>query len=270
MRRGKTFGALRRAYCCDSRETARRHLRAWYGLPLGRRLQKVEHRQLEAILPNLFGYHLLQMGNPVQEHWLGESPISHRIIMDELPGSTGAGADLQRSLVADPCAVPIGSGCVDVVILPHVLEFEEHPHQVLREAERVLIPEGHVVILGFNPFSTWGLRRLVSGWCQEAPWCGRFYSLTRIKDWLALLGFDTVLTRYYFFRPPLQNDGIMERLGFLERLGRRWWPVLGGGYVLVAKKRVTTLTPIRPRWRSVKRWVPGGVPGSTLRYTDEE
>jgi SAM-dependent methyltransferase len=235
-------------------------------LRLGRRLQRAEHEQLSDVLPNLFGYHLLQIGNPVQQNWLNESRISHRIIMDEL----AVAGDGRRSLAGDPCHLPIGSGCVDVVVVPHVLEFEEHPHQVLREVERVLIPEGHVVIIGFNPYSLWGIWRLLTGWCAEVPWCGRFYSVTRIKDWLALLGFDTVLARHYLFRPPLQNDGIMQRLGFLERMGRRWWPILGGAYLLVAKKRVTTLTPIRPRWRSGKRWLPKGVPGSTLRYSDEE
>lgn len=269
MKGDKWFGALRRAYRCAGPESARRRQRAWYRLRLGRRLQEAEHGELGSILPNLFGHHLLQIGNPVQRDWLVESRISHRIIMDEL-SAAGERTSLKHSLVADPGAVPIGSGCIDVVVLPHVVEFEPHPHQVLREVERMLIPEGHVVILGFNPFGLWGLRRFLSGWCDEVPWCGRFYSLTRIKDWLALLGFDTVLSRYYFFRPPLQNDRIMERLGFLERMGRRGWPVLGGAYLLVAKKRVTTLTPIRPRWRPGKRWVPGGVPGPTVRYSDEE
>jgi len=256
----KRFRGLRQAYRCDDSGQAKRRQRAWYRLRLGRRLQRVEQEQLGTVLPNLFGYHLLQMGNPVQRDWLASSRISHRIVMDELsPQPERVEGDRHGTLVADPCAVPISSDSVDVIVLPHVLEFEEHPHQVLREAERMLIPEGHVVILGFNPFSWWGFRRLLTGWCSEVPWCGRFYSLTRIKDWLALLGFDTVLSRYYFFRPPFQNDRIAQRLSFLERLGSRWWPVLGGGYLLVAKKRVTTLTPIRPRWRPSKRWIPGGV-----------
>lgn len=271
MRGKKHSRKLRQAYRCNDPERAKRRQRAWYRLRLGRRLQRTEHEELGRVLPNLFGYHILQMGNPVQRDWLDSSRISHRILMDDLaPRGEQPEPDRRRSLIAHPCAAPIGSSSVDVIVLPHVLEFAPQPHQVLREVERMLIPEGHVVILGFNPFSWWGLRRLLTGWCDEVPWCGRFYSLTRIKDWLALLGFDTVLSRYYFFRPPFQNDSIMERLGLLERLGRRWWPVFGGGYLLVAKKRVTTLTPIRPRWRSGRRWVPGGVPGPTMRYTDRE
>jgi hypothetical protein len=34
----------------------------------------------------------------------------------------------------------------------------------------------------------------------------------------------------------------MEKLGFLEKAGDRWWPVLGSVFMLSAIKRVTTLT----------------------------
>jgi hypothetical protein len=84
---------------------------------------------------------------------------------------------------------------------------------------------------------------------RQPPWCGRFISQARLRDWFQLLGFDVVLTTTYFFRPPLPSQSIMDRLGFLDRWGKRWWPFFGGAYVMVAKKRVATLTPIRPRWR---------------------
>ena len=145
------------------------------------------------------------------------------------------------------------------MVLPHTLEFEENPHQILREVERTLIPEGHVVIMGFNPYSLWGMTRMFIGWRNRTPWCGHFYSTLRIKDWLALLGFDTVLQKSYFFRPPLQHEGSLERLSFMERYGSRWWPFPGGGYILVAKKRLTTLTPIKPRWRSSRRFLGNGL-----------
>jgi len=139
------------------------------------------------------------------------------------------------------------------VVLPHTLEFERDPHEVLREVDRILIPEGHVVVLGFNPWSLWGMWRLLRCRSGKAPWCGDFLSLLRIKDWMALLGFDVVLVRRYFYRPPLQRVGIMKKLSFMERLGSKLWPHLSGAYLLVAQKRVATLTPIKPRWSPRRR-----------------
>ena len=147
----------------------------------------------------------------------------------------------------------MASTSLDIVVLPHVLEFSEQPHAVLREVERCLIPEGNLVLLGFNPWSLWMLPGVLLGWRGRVPWCGRFRSMTRIRDWLALLGFDVELGRTYFFRPPWQHGRILGRLGFMERVGRRVWPPFGGGYVLVAKKRVVTVTPVRPHWRPRRR-----------------
>lgn len=135
------------------------------------------------------------------------------------------------------------------MILPHVLEYEATPHQVLREVQRVLVPYGTLAILGFNPWSFWGLWRFILRRQGSMPWCGRFYSLTRIQDWLALLGFKTVELRYFLFRPPFQQPRLMRRLRFLEEVGQRWYPYFAGSYLVVAKKHVMRLNPIDPLWR---------------------
>jgi SAM-dependent methyltransferase len=151
-------------------------------------------------------------------------------------------------LVSRIDVLPFASATVDVMVLPHVLEYEANPHQVLREANRVLVPYGTLIILGFNPWSFWGLWRLLLYRWGRMPWRGRFYSLTRIQDWLALLGFETVKLRYFLFRPPLQNPKLMRRLHLLEGIGRRWCPFLAGGYLIVAKKQVMRLNPVDPLW----------------------
>ena len=241
--------------------TERRHWRNWCANRPGQWLLETERHELEEILPNLFGYHLLQVGCLSGEDMLGCSRVLHRVVVDidadEVTDVFG--------LYGRPDALPIDTDSVDVVLLPHTLEFENDPHQVLREVERVLVPEGHVVILGFNPWSIWGLwwnLRLRRG---GPPWCGRFRGAIRIKDWLALLGFDTVVSQGYFFRPPFPHAGIMKRLGFMERMGRRWWPFMGGAYLLVAKKRVATLTPIKPRWRPRRSLVSANLTRPTLQ-----
>lgn len=241
-------------------------MQAWARQKPGAWFQAAEIVQLEHVLPTLFGYHLLQVGDFYPLNYLDSSRIPHAMLMDEwLAENTPQGCGGKCPLKGSPEALPIATDSLDVVVLPHTLEFTTNPHQVLREADRILIPEGHVVILGFNPWSLWMLWRLVLGWRGKPPWCGRFISQTRMRDWLQLLGFDITQARRYFFRPPLSSEGVMKRLGFLDRLGRRWWPVFGAGYILVARKRVVTMTPIRPRWQARRRLSTAGLMGNSNR-----
>lgn len=240
----------------DSVREAKQRLRAWYARPLGRRLLEFERAELGRILPNLFGYHLLQVGCPTEAYLLDGSRIRHQIVVDDCQPPASLAAFPLTRLYGRADRLPLQGDSVDVVVLPHTLEFEHAPHEVLREVERVLVPEGHVVILGFNPWSLWGLWRLLYRRGRRLPpWCGVFRSILRIKDWLALLGFDTVAVRLYFYRAPLQHAGMMDRSAWIERMGGRWWPYLGGAYMIVAKKRVATLTPIKPRWRPRRRLI---------------
>ena len=129
-----------------------------------------------------------------------------------------------------------------MIILPHILEFEEHPHQVLREVERALIADGYLIVLGFNPFSLWGLRRW-SSIRRPPPWSGKWISLLRLKDWLALLGFELIEQQSFLFSLSFQRQNFLK----LEQFSKRWLP--GDTYLLVAKKRRIPLMPIRPRWK---------------------
>ena len=251
-------------YECGPPHAVRRLQRAWYRLQPGQWLLDMECAQLAELLPDLFGYHVLQVGCLAEADLLGSSRITHRVV---LAADTESAGTVVPGAYALPAALPIAADAVDVVVLAHTLEFESDPHGVLREAERVLIPEGHVVIMGFNPWSLWGLWRLILSGTVRPPWCGRFISLLRIKDWLALLGFEIVSQRAYFFRPPLQHVGIMQRLRFMEALGARVWPTCGGAYLVLAKKRVATLTPIKPRWLAPRRLVPAGQPEASARQS---
>lgn len=239
---------------------AAQRLEAWYAGRLGTLLWEQERAQLEASILNLFGYHVVQLGSlgaDRDDDLLGLCRIPHRIVLDPVR-RTGIG------LVAVPDALPIASDSVDAVLLPHTLEFVDDPHQVLREVDRVLVAEGHVVILGFNPWGSWGWRRLFGS--RAVPWCGRFFSQTRIRDWLALLGFDPIVGRGCFFRPPLEYEGVMRRIRFIECLGRRGgWSFLAAAYVLVARKRVAALTPIRSRWQPRRRLVTAGLARPSAR-----
>lgn len=235
-------------------------LRYWYAEPLGQALLEAERHELDEILPDLFGYYLVQLGAATGQYLLGASRIRRHVVTDAVDPDAGEHGGRASVMYAHAGVLPLRNDSVDVVLLHHTLDFEPLPHEVLREVERALVPDGHVVIVGFNPWSLWGLRRLFT-WRrgEHAPWRGAFRSVIRIKDWLALLGFDIVVTRSRFFRPPLRHPGLMRRLQWMERLGARAWPYLGGTYIIVAKKRVVTLTPIKPRWRPRRSLIHGDV-----------
>ena len=228
----------------NSRQRREQRLSDWYQTRLGKMLIQEEQQELDNILPDLFGYHLLQLGAAVPS-LLSASRILHKVVLD----SERSSEILSSQLTGIPEQLPIQADSIDAVLLHHSLDVALDPRQVLREAERVLVPEGHLIILGFNPRSLWGLRRCLSFRSQEAPWGDRFLSVHRIKDWLALLGLEITTINYRFFRPPVGRSGLSDKLLMLERWGQQWWPFLGGVYLLVAKKKVSTLTPIKPRWR---------------------
>lgn len=234
-----------------------RSLRAWYRRKLGRQLADAELSALTKQLDNLFGFHLVVIDPPWNEYELDGSRIAHRVVQSvEHNGRSGA------ALRADTENWPLMTDTIDTVILPHTLELARDPHQVLREADRCLVPDGHLVILGFNPYSLWGVRRLLARKRGKLPWDTRFRSLGRIKDWLGLLGFDTLETRYLFQRPPVQSERVLRRLRFMDA-GGGGLMLLSAAYILVARKRTVIMTPIRGLQRNKPRLFPVGIPSSS-------
>ncbi len=241
---------------CQAEDRDSDSLRRWFAADPGRLLVSQELACVERLLPGLFGYYLVQVGGMASlTDSLRLSPIRTHVLVDAL----AEGDSPVVRILAEPPRLPLATDAIDAVLLPHTLDFSSDPHQVLREAERILIPEGRVIILGFNPWSLWGAWRIVRrfGSRDGVPWCGRFLSLGRVQDWLTLLGFELEVTEHLMFSPPLKSHGVMSRLGFLESTGQRWWPMFGGVYVIQAVKRVSTLTPIEPRWKKARSKILG-------------
>lgn len=238
-------------------------LRVWYSTPLGSALEQAELAAVRDALGTLFGFHLLLVVPPWQGSPLDASRISHRMIM-------APDWSLPTSFIGNPERIPISADTLDLMILPHTLEVVSNPHEVLREVDRCLVPEGQVLILGFHPFGLWGLWRLLYGWRGRAPWAGRFISPARVRDWLALLGFDTLGCRPLFFRPPSQALANLRHLQILDRLAHRGWPIPAAGYQLLARKRVVGMTPIRPRWRPRRSLLAGGLAEPSPRSQPRE
>lgn len=233
-------------------------LRDWYQRPLGQQLAAAEQNALAAQLPMLFGYHMVIIDPPWGQCRLDDSRIPHHVIQ-----SIGPLTQPGMGLSAHTENWPIMTDSVDAIVLPHTLELSNNPHQVLREADRSLIPDGHLVIIGFNPFSLWGLRRKLARRSDAMPWGARFQSLNRIKDWLGLLGFDTLHSHYIFQRPPVRSRRLLSRLQFLDPVDGNGYMLLSATYILVARKRTIVMTPLREAVRPQKRLFPVGIPSSS-------
>jgi SAM-dependent methyltransferase len=237
---------------------------AWFDSPLGRSLQAVEAHRLRTALPGLYGCNALQLGRIGKMDLLDASVAPTRIIVDAAGFRPGAPSSASRhaeqmltgsrtSIVcAEPDALPLDGCSIDLALLPHTLDFAADPHPILREVSRVLRPEGHVVILGFNPMSLWGLRRLLAPRSAGVPWCAHFFRLARVKDWLALLDFEFMYGSMLYYRPPMKRENSMDRFYFMEKAGDRWWPMMAAVYLIIAKKRVFGMTPLPVSWKVTK------------------
>jgi SAM-dependent methyltransferase len=227
----------------DRNAALHRALREWFDLPLGRSLQALEVHQLRTVLPPLHGTTALQLGRIGRLEMLDSCGAPTRIVLDHPVEADGPVVN------ALPEELPFDARSLDIVVLPHTLDFCDDPHQVLREVDRALTPEGHVVIFGFNPLSLWGLRRAFTRRPRSVPWSGRFLRLARVKDWLKLLDLDLTHGSMLYYRPPLARQGLMDRLHFLDKMGDRWWPMMAAVYLMVARKRVAGMTPLRVEWK---------------------
>ena len=233
-------------------------LQEWYATPAGQILYSELLTKLETLLPSLFGYHALQIGGLSKElDLISSSAIRQKIYMTL--------DDKQGTVAATPLALPFPQDTLDLIVLPHTLDFSPEPHQVLREIHRVLISEGHLVMIGFNPISMMGLSKLVFARSQRAPWVGHFYTAKRLKDWLSLLDFKVTNAEYFGMRPPIQNMRVQQRMKFISKAEKIGLGRLGGLQLFVAKKRELTLTPITQPWRPRRRMIPVNVTEPTAR-----
>jgi SAM-dependent methyltransferase len=237
------------------RDTA---LAAWWGSQLGRSLLAAEAELLGEAMEDVFGWELLQVGA-----WGGARELlargrTRRQSLVAAPGFA-AGADI----IARPAHLPVGGDSIDAALLPHTLEFAPDPYAVLREVDRVLAGEGQLLILGFRPFSLWGLRARASR-SGFPPGMRRVLSASVVREWLVLLGYEVVAeSRYLYLGPWSRGLSAGEGTGRILRPGLTY-PLPAGAYLLKARKRVYTLTPIRPRVRE-RPAVLGGLVKPTTR-----
>ena len=243
----------------------------WLKTPPGAYLLNWEHKHFEEAVSDIFGFHALQLGLPeldalranrMPHKWLALSSIPAESVRPPVPGYSVDGttrdsiSSRQVDLLADSAALPFPESSLDLVVLPHTLELGPDPHSALREVERVLVPEGRVVISGFNPASLWGLRQRRDLFFRRfgrtelfLPKTGDYIGYWRLRDWLRLLNFEVESARFGCYRPALSSQQWLDRFDWMDPAGERWWPIFGAAYFLVAVKRVRGMHLLEPGWK---------------------
>jgi SAM-dependent methyltransferase len=245
----------------------------WLQTAPGQYLMAWERAQFDLAVADIFGFNALQLGLPeiqalqsnrMPHRWLAlpeELKAQDNTEVAGLAVSVAAPSRPRVALVTDAAALPFPAASLDLVVLPHTLELSADPHHVLREVERVLVPDGRVVISGLNPASLWGLRqgrgrlwsRLhlpgSSAGDLYLPEAGDFIGPWRLRDWLRLLGFEVESDGYGCYRPAVKTDKWLQRMEWMDRAGARWWPIFGAVYFVVAVKRVHGMRLLGPAWK---------------------
>ena len=226
----------------------------WFDSPPGRYLLEWEQARYDEAVVDAFGYHGLQVGMPLLDG-LRANRMPHRWSAIAHPDLLGAGPAPQ--LLADPIALPFPESCIDLLLLPHTLELSDDPHAALREAARVLVPEGRVVISGLNPVSLWAMRQARARLYRRLghgklylPDGGEVIGHWRLRDWLRLLGFEVESLQFGCYRPAVRSERWLNRFGWMDPVGARAWPIFGAAYFVVAVKRVHGMRLLEPAWRT--------------------
>lgn len=233
-----------------------KNIDVWYQKALGQQLFDDLKTQIDPVLATTFGYHSLQIGCTGQADRLLESC---RVKRQFTLGLENIGVDLR----AYPSLLPVASDSIDLVVLMHYLSNTNEPHAILREASRVLIPEGKLIIIEFNPLSLWGVRYFFQSWLEHVPWSGHYYSARRLTDWMQLLGFDQQKHFRAGYMPPINSESAPRRLSWLEKGLKKWFKFSGALNILVFDKNISPMTPVRHRWVT-RKLLPGKIARPTV------
>lgn len=230
-------------------------LREWFETPVGAGLLTQERALLDKELAHLFGYFLLQLGQVSNQSLLTQSRVKTKLVLDDEIVSAGEAG----LVLADLDFLPIQSESVDVVVLPHTLEAVSDPYHLVRQVDATLMPEGRLVITGFNAYGC-ALLRARFGRTRQTFKQAHFINMHRVIDWLNLLGYDIQVAQHgpiscFGKRQNTIDSWFWSMIERFERGLERWGVHLGNVYIVVAKKRVMTPKPVGLDWR-LANWLP--------------
>lgn len=232
---------------------ARQDLLDWFETPLGTHVLNTEVAMLDQLLPGFFGYNLLQLSvqhKPLFTSSTIQTKIPLAFDESSIQAFNQLGSEVNETpVMARPSELPFESDSIDVAILHHLLDFADSPQEILKELARVTLPMGHIVIVGFNPWSFWGLWRSALQIKERSPWNGRYIRPGRLMDWLNLLDFKIDRAQYAIYRPPVGR--LVGRVSdYSQGVSRNLNLPVGGVYVIVARKHVGSVRSIRPVWKT--------------------
>ncbi len=239
---------------------------AWAASAPGRYVLAWEQAQLDRLVSDIFGYYALQLGLPQLDALRENRMPSRAVVLNAESDLKMLAAFAEYSCIrCDLPELPFASQSVDLLILPHTLELTCEPHRLLREVERVLLPEGQLVIFGFNTLSLWGARQALKGLTKRSfvPAHHKLIAFSRLKDWLKLLGFELNRGRFGCYQPPFTSEQWLKRFACIEQAGDRWWPIFGAVYMITAIKRVRGVRLVGAAPRSSAALAPALPPVAT-------
>ena len=263
------------------------NLQNWLKTPSGQTLLVWENAQFQKMVVDIFGYHALQLGLPdLQALHANRMPHRWTAVSDDIKNIAVKAINTPTTIENDSYkinsktdfvtafeALPFPENSLDLLVLPHSLELSQDPHATLREAERVLVPEGRLIICGFNPISLWGFKQKRSHLYKKfnlgelyLPEAGEFISYRRLRDWLKLLNFELESSEFGCFRPAVRSQTMLHRFVWMDKLGSRYWPILGAVYVVSAVKRVHGMRMISPirKLTKIPNTAPISIAGKTI------
>lgn len=221
-------------------------LQRWCQTPLGQVVLRQEQQLLEEELSCLFGYHFLQLSIAPQSRLYRGSRISHCFAL----GASETSKTRVQAL-SELEALPLAESSVDVTLLHHVLEFSQNPQQVLKEAARITIPNGHIIIFGFNPWSFMGAAKPLARMMGfDGIWRRHSLRRARLEDWLQFLDFTIVSSYQGCCNLPINQRSYLKRTNRLNAWQSDSVLGLGNYYCLVARKEVCCVTPLKPKWEA--------------------
>ena len=227
-------------------------------MPFSAELKALYERQLESAVQQCFGYHLVKLGPLSQQLILQSCQIKHQIGHSEQFGEPA-------TVVSKATQLPYAEKSIDAFVLAHELDFTADPHQLLREVDHCLIPNGQLLVIGFNPYSLAGLARFlpfVKGNCLKQA---RFFSCSRVKDWLSLLGYEVTLEKRFLFADFVFSKNVRKAKPW-HKFAQTYFSFFASVYLIVAKKRELPLSLIKPKWKPVPKFTPVG---ASLRVKPE-
>ncbi|VAY02229.1 hypothetical protein ARADI_0169 [Arsenophonus endosymbiont of Aleurodicus dispersus] len=198
---------------------------SWEDIQWGEYYRIALNQQLKPWWPKIFGFHLLKIGQYSLQIDTKASLINHQFSMNR------AGSNCQ--LLGEYNEMPFKNKSIDACLLIQQLSYSTNPHRLLREADRVLIDDGWLILSNFNPFSLLGIGKYIPLLSKQQPYCSNMFSTWRQLYWLSLLNYEVLQQQSFQIIPWISPDHFINRnLQFAGCIN-----------LIIARKRTLPLTP---------------------------